>query len=611
MKNVLLNRRNTMAANNSEKVYVNYNVGGDMVVNNYNKPKTINFNKVGDIVIYFGRNYKIAGATGLVTDFVFKGLSASTIVEFDANSKDFGMDAKKGQRYVVFGDLLKNRIVKTVPRLGGGEMKILVCSKYEVKEFFRRLRLLDIDACNNEDLKAIQKDLQVVGRVLQEIAIDMAKDATLDAGVNLMELGGGIKALSILRKKDLESVSDNSKEVFSMVREYVRKTMTINTGELVESIPNFEVSINNYEDTKLITDALGLFQNKLVEAETNFLNDSLLPVVSQAGVTEEDLAVKELADTNRAVVKELKELLNTFRSYTSGLESAEDETASLIAAADKEIKLMFRDQAYAIGRSYGHDEATTRQLVYAASMLRNGSIDIASANLSSVINIIGEEDTMLMWSNEAGIVRDSVEVELTDVADEMFDCGVENISVEFINNVAYGIDGEELAFGGLFDNLNSKGMLYIDEQYRTMFIAEADKELAPIGNTRITTLNKIYTLVKDDNNNVIGAQVKPYAETTELERVEFIKLVENSAIDRAAYLITETKTGIKNAVGIQTLGKNEQGQDIKMTSVIGTAISLGNGYHTDMFTNGERKQKKHTVDRCMATERGMLIFFSC
>lgn len=571
-------------------------------------PKKICFANVKDIVKFLSNNYAIADATGTITEGVYRVLNANSIKELSKAIKDFGKEGtqlKSGQRYVEYGELVKSTHV--VPKLGGGSMRVRICSKYEVQEFFNnRIVNLDINACNEEDLKAIKADMQVIGRVLQEIAIDIAKDKSLDAGVSLKEIFTFIPVLSRLIRKTDDSLVDNVKSITSMVEDAISKNPVINTGVEIDSIPAYAVEVKKF-DQEYIKDWASEVQEKLVVATQEFFNSQVMPVVKMAGVTKEDLEMKQLAINNGACIDEIVKVIELYftkyvRSLTNNTKHSDKEMNSRVAKskalADKEVKAAFRDTLYAICKSYGHDEAMARKLVYAATM-KDG---IHKANITKAMAVLGEEDMLLMWSNEEGISVEAVNVELAEMFEELFDANeIDKMPVKFVDDVAYNEDGEEVAYGCGMTALNGEGTI-IAEGNDFKFLPAKKTDVAPIGTKRIAFIDKF-------NRN--GMMTPFFSNGSKVALDQEKAIIESLLVEsNAAFFIPQAKTGDERAVGIVT----KEGP-----MILGTTIKIGNEYVKDMFIDykevaGEKvlaNNKKHIIEQVIDTDYGMLLVLSC
>lgn len=599
-------------------------------------PTVIDLNQVMDKVKLFSMNYSVAGAVGIVTDGIYKFNAATTIEELAKTVKDFGKDAIEGQRYATESKLIRH--TKVISRLGGQQITIRIGGKYEVQEFFKRLRRLDINALNKEDMDAMKADMQVIGRIIQEIAIDVAKNKDLSAGIDPMNTFGSILVLSKLRNKFQTSVKDNRTEIFTMVRESITKNQAVNIESEIDSVPDYKLDINDFKGEEFILDWAGELQDKLAATQERFFNVEMMPGIKTAGTTKEDLAIRELTMSNYDTAKEMKTMLDIFNAYSKSLvinngNDAEENSRNKVArmAADKKVKAAFRDTTYAIARAKGLSESDARKLAYGATMLRSASVNVANANLSC-IDIIGEEDTLLMWSNEEGIVRDAIKVDLSDYAIDNIDFTKDvNFGVEFINDVAYDIDGNEVAYG-CFTDLNCKGVITI-ENNKVTFIPERDTNLAPIGDSRIAMINKV---VINGENKSIYTELRKVKELFELAETpeDLLDAKEQEAILETAidntikalmnykdnlFFVSKTKASIENAICTKVLNTTTN----KMEPVTLAQIStVGDGYATDMFNRGLTRElptgqvvaltnKAHTLNNIIKTDKGLVLVLSC
>ena len=141
-------------------------------------------------------SYSYGSLVGVTTTGVSLGLTvASNPEQFFTNGvlnyfkirkvfKNIGLKKITGYRYESVFVTGKNKDV-AVNKFGRLAEFVRV-SRHEIEEFDNRLKNIDVNACTVEDLKIIAKDLDVIGRAMQELAIDVTKDKSKDIGYNVM-----------------------------------------------------------------------------------------------------------------------------------------------------------------------------------------------------------------------------------------------------------------------------------------------------------------------------------------------------------------------------------------------------------------------------------------
>lgn len=141
-------------------------------------------------------SYSYGSLVGVTTTGVSLGLTvASNPEQFFTNGvlnyfkirkvfKNIGLKRIAGYRYESVFVTGKNKDV-AINKFGRLAEFVRV-SRHEVEEFDNRLKQVDINACTVEDLKLIAKDLDIIGRAMQELAIDVTKDKSKDIGYNVM-----------------------------------------------------------------------------------------------------------------------------------------------------------------------------------------------------------------------------------------------------------------------------------------------------------------------------------------------------------------------------------------------------------------------------------------
>lgn len=179
---------------NMEALYVGKDINKDLIesMGENIKCNLLN-NKQKSLAVM---SYSYGSLVGVTTTGVSLGLTVASnpeqyFVNGELNAvkirkvfKNIGSASKPGYKYksVFVAGVNKFTVIN---RFGRAEEFVRV-SRFEVQEFDNRLRHVDISVCDIEDLKLIAKDLDVIGRALQELAIDVTKDKSKDIGYNVM-----------------------------------------------------------------------------------------------------------------------------------------------------------------------------------------------------------------------------------------------------------------------------------------------------------------------------------------------------------------------------------------------------------------------------------------
>lgn len=139
-------------------------------------------------------SYSFGSLVGVTTTGTSLGLSVLSNVDqfFDGEKlvlnkarkvfKEMSKNHKKGYKYQpVFNKVNKISVVNKF----GAVVEMIRVSVHEVREFDERIKRIDSTCCTKEDMKIIAKDLDIIGRALQELAIDVTKDKSKDIGYNI------------------------------------------------------------------------------------------------------------------------------------------------------------------------------------------------------------------------------------------------------------------------------------------------------------------------------------------------------------------------------------------------------------------------------------------
>lgn len=100
--------------------------------------------------------------------------------------KNFGTKKIEGKKYTSVFPVNVNRV--SVINKFNRVAEIVRVSSVEVKEFESRLKELDYAVTTASDLEVIAKDLDIIGRAMQELAIDVTKDKSKDIGIDIKSI---------------------------------------------------------------------------------------------------------------------------------------------------------------------------------------------------------------------------------------------------------------------------------------------------------------------------------------------------------------------------------------------------------------------------------------
>lgn len=116
--------------------------------------------------------------------------------------------------------------------LMGNKNVIFKISYHELNKFLEILSNVDYTALNDEDIKMIKRDIDLIGRALQEIAIDSAKDKSKADGWAKM---GDFIDLQVKMLMDIESTHNF---------EEIKRAKYLSERDGVGSIPEFKMDVD-------------------------------------------------------------------------------------------------------------------------------------------------------------------------------------------------------------------------------------------------------------------------------------------------------------------------------------------------------------------------------
>lgn len=190
--------------------------------------------------------------------------------------KSIGEEREYGYRYqsVFVNKLNKDTVINKFGRVA----EFVRVSAHEVREFDTRLKKIDVNVCTKEDLVLIAKDLDVIGRAMQELAIDVTKDKSKDIGYNVMS--------------------------FIQVKTKTHSRL-VKKGKFTCNLDNI---IKEHLDNKNITSSYTVTPNFKTLASADC--DNKLAI---AEATVEDIAGEMMEEINDGYIKGMNELVELFK----------------------------------------------------------------------------------------------------------------------------------------------------------------------------------------------------------------------------------------------------------------------------------------------------------
>lgn len=273
-----------------------------------------------------------------------------------------------GYRYgkVVNGKLV-SRIFKeainkfSVETKNGYKQRVYAICNKMVKQFDLVLSSLDMTCQTVGDIKLLMEDIQHIGRVLQELGIDIDKKFFIEIVMNLVKyINKETKLMSsYLKNNGTDVVESNINDLIKAVAK---------GEEGLEDKANFKYTNTLNTNVDLIEDG-GRYWEVINRANMEVIEEKVLKSFKNDCSTtlpEIDSLIQESQSTaeKKEFTKICSQILSVYRSYmwtnkSAGMEEEKAmESVDEIKAAEDKVRLHFKGLICKIGEDYGFDSRT-------------------------------------------------------------------------------------------------------------------------------------------------------------------------------------------------------------------------------------------------------------
>lgn len=344
---------------------------------------------------------------------------------------DVGTEKIIGKKYEVNG---QSPLTFSLPLITKSYYKTLavVIHKEHSDKFIEIMKTIDVDALTKKDMVLIAKDLGFISRT-QELAIDVAKDKTIEIVDTSEWVGSGIKPrLYWLSKQKIVSgwyAKDNLSDIIAAKKQN-------------KSMPDFDITPDIPEDIsskvyREVTTSESLARECLLQATKDYFNNTYKDMIIYAQETALNQRAKAIALEYKELSASMKQVLMAYRSYMIDNipeETIEDiETSMLVNKMRKEKNTEFaricRNTIYKLGRTIDLDAYDISLIAYGTDLL-----EVSKDEGKYFRAIMPEEFKKLYAEGRKSKTRTQLFF-VDDFIKDMMDDGVEYI-VDFKNGQA-------------------------------------------------------------------------------------------------------------------------------------------------------------------------------
>ena len=295
-------------------------------------------------------------------------------------------------------------------------------SSHEIKEFADRIRRLDVFVCTIEDLKTIARDLDAICRALQELSIDVAKDASKDIGIDIHKL--------VNCKSNAHSDVIKKGNVVNNIKDGIDRMLLTNTmGDFkyemrtvgFQFLKDVDPNDNGALAEAVIEDVIGKCQEAINAGMTESIDDVVELLKTSNGdkyslYTPYIQMAKNPVDDAVLVNHLVKMAISAYNTLDT-LYSAKFNGYSVSSAYIRDVAKQMRNALYTEANKYGVDQTDMVKFAIAASFCyidSNGNVNSSKKAKLYAVKLIFPQEFVLEYIADGQInPREAVTTALT------------------------------------------------------------------------------------------------------------------------------------------------------------------------------------------------------
>lgn len=480
------------------------NIDWNKVEDKSNALFSIGYSDQGNIIGLLTNTNALLQDMLIYSDLATAKKNLSTVLSIEV-----GVNKIPGKRYAVNG---ASPLTFSLPVITKGGYKTLatVIHKAHADKFVEILKTIDINALTKEDMILIAKDFGFISRT-QELAIDVAKDKTIEIVDTSEWLNPGVKANNFwLAKQDnVEGwyAKDNLNEIIKSFKE-------------CKPMPDFIIEPNVPEEVldkiyTTVNTSESLAREALMQATKDYFNNTYKDMIRYSQETHLNKVAKSKALEYKLLSEAIRNVLFAYRSFVIDnipKEMPTDIETSMLL--NKEIKAktnafakVCRNTIYKLGETTGLDACLISLIAYGTDLIE------VSKDEGKYFRAIMPEEFKKLYAKDKAVEKKEKLFFVDDFVKDMIDEGEEYV-VNFVDGQAFDKDGILIAKASYKYNATNAKIVEDEFSGRYYAVIEENIELSPIGNEiliRIENADKqfvektklIYIPKTNMNNNVI------------------------------------------------------------------------------------------------------------
>ena len=342
-------------------------------------------------------------------------------------------------------------------------------SSHEIREFADRIRRLDVFICTVEDLKMIARDLDAICRALQELSIDVAKDASKNIGIDIHKL--------VNCKSNAHSDVIKKGEVVNNIKDGIDRMLETNTmGDFkyemktigFQFLKDVDPNDNGALAEAVIEDVIGKCQEAINAGMTESI-DNVVELLKTSNGDKYSLyapyiqMAKNPIDDAALKVNHLVKMAISAYNTIGALYSAKFNGYSVSSAYIRDVAKQMRNALYTEANKYGVDQTDMVKFAIAASFCyidSNGNVNSSKKAKLYAVKLIFPQEFVLEYIADGQInPREAVTTALT-LTKTTRDLFVDE-KLNFVDGVC----------------LTEEGMVMVQEDYTGEAVVTEDGEL--------------------------------------------------------------------------------------------------------------------------------------
>ena len=341
-------------------------------------------------------------------------------------------------------------------------------SAHEIREFSDRVRRLDVFVCTIEDLKMIARDLDAICRALQELSIDVAKDASKNIGIDIHKL--------VNCKSNAHSDIIKKGEVVNNIKDGIDRMLLTNTmGDFkyemkavgFQFLKDVDANDNGALAEAVIEDVIGKCQEAINAGMTESI-DNVVELLKTSNGDKYSLYAPYIQMAKNPIddavkVNHLVKMAISAYNTIGALYSAKFNGYSVSSAYIRDVAKQMRNALYTEANKYGVDQTDMVKFAIAASFCyidNNGNVNSSKKAKLYAVKLIFPQEFVLEYISDGQIdPREAVTTALT-LTKTTRDLFVDE-KLNFVDGVC----------------LTEEGMVMVQEDYTGEAVVTEDGEL--------------------------------------------------------------------------------------------------------------------------------------